>query len=133
MGKISTKKILSYVLLIFILSITLPNIRVSANEKNSNYKVTIDYGIDGKYRVQKYMPINISIDNLAEDFNGEVEVRVASDAQGGYDAYSKKVNAKAGESINAIIPVKFIENSTKGTVCLINNNKVVYEKEVLLF
>ncbi|MCE9653697.1 hypothetical protein [Clostridium celatum] len=133
MKKGKSKKIFSYILLIFIFNLIMPNIQVSANEKNSNYKVTIDYGIDGKYRAQKYMPIGINVENLSEDFNGEIEVRVASDSQGGYDAYAKEVNAKAGENINVSIPVKFIENSTKGTICLINNNKVVYEKELLLF
>ncbi|WP_195988402.1 DUF308 domain-containing protein [Clostridium sp. D53t1_180928_C8] len=132
MKKTINKKIFSVILFIFIFSLVMPNIRVSASKNTDNYDVTISYGIDGKYRAQKYMPINIEVKNLSKDINGEIEVRVASDTFGGYDSYSKEVTATAGENINITIPVKFMENSTNGTICIVENNKVLYEKSLLI-
>lgn len=132
MKKTINRKIFSVILCIFIFSLVMPNIKVSASKNTDNYDVTISYGIDGKYRAQKYMPINIEVKNLAKDINGEIEVRVASDTFGGYDSYSKEVTATAGENINITIPVKFMENSTNGTVCIVENNKVLYEKALLI-
>ena len=132
MKKIINGKIFSFILGIFIFSLVMPNIKVSASKNETKYDVTINYGIDGKYRAQKYMPVNIEVKNLEKDFNGEIEVRVASDSMGGYDSYSKEIAASSGESINATIPVKFLENGTNGTVCLVEDNKIVYEKKILL-
>lgn len=132
MKKTINKKIFSVILCIFIFSLVMPNIKVSASKNETKYDVTINYGIDGKYRAQKYMPVNIEVKNLEKDFNGEIEVRVASDNFGGYDSYSKEVTATAGENINITIPVKFMENSTNGTVCIVENNKVLYEKTLLI-
>ena len=123
MKKTINKKIFSVILCIFIFSLVMPNIKVSASKNETKYDVTINYGIDGKYRAQKYMPVNIEVKNLEKDFNGEIEVRVASDNFGGYDSYSKEVTATAGENINITIPVKFMENSTNGTVCIVENKK----------
>lgn len=131
MKKIIKRKAFNVILCIFIFSLIMPNLKVSA-AKNDKYDVTINYGIDGKYRAQRYMPINIEVKNLEKDFNGEIEVRVASDTSGGYDSYSREVLATAGEDINITIPVKFLEDSTNGTVCLIEDNKVVYEKNLLI-
>ncbi len=78
------------------------------------------------------MPVSIQIKNLEADFSGEVEIRVAGDSTGGYDAYSKEVNASAGESINVTIPVKFLDGSSRGTICLIEDGKVVYEKKLII-
>ncbi len=130
--KVKNIKIFSIVLLIFIFNLIAPNISVNASKNYSKYDLTVSYGIDGKYKTQKYMPVSIQIKNLEADFSGEVEIRVAGDSTGGYDAYSKEVNASAGESINVTIPVKFLEGSSRGTICLIEDGKVVYEKKLII-
>lgn len=132
MKKVINKRIFSVVLCIFIFSLVIPNIKVNASKNDTKYDITITYGIDGKYRSQKYMPVNIQINDLIKDFNGEIEIRVASDSMGGYDSYSKEIVASAGESINVTIPAKFLENGTNGSVCLVEDNKVIYEKKILL-
>lgn len=132
MKKTINRKIFSAILCIFIFSLVMPSVKVSASRNNTKYDITVSYGIDGKYKSQKYMPINIEVKNLEKDFNGEIEVRIASDSIGGYDAYSKEVTATTGENINITIPVKFLEDGTNGTVCLVEGDKVVYEKKLLI-
>ena len=78
------------------------------------------------------MPVTVQINNLEQDFNGEVEVRVTSDSNGGYDAYCKEVSASKGENISVTIPVKFLEGNNTGTVCIIENGKVLYEEKLLI-
>ena len=126
------KKIFTVILSIFILILVIPNIKVNASKNDAEYDLTISYGIDGKYKAQKYIPVTAQINNLEKDFNGEVEVRVPSDFIGGYDAYSKEVSASAGENISVTIPVKFLEGNNTGTVCIIENGKVLCEEKLLI-
>ena len=132
MKKIISKRIFTTILSVFILSLLIPNVKVSASKNNSKYDLNISYGIDGKYKAQKYMPVTVQINNLEKDFNGEVEVRVTSDSSGGYNAYSKEVTASKGESISVTIPVKFLGENSTGAVCIIENGKVLYEKKLLI-
>ena len=132
MKKIMNKKIFAVILSIFILILVIPNIKVNASKNDAEYDLTISYGIDGKYKAQKYIPVTAQINNLEKDFNGEVEVRVPSDFIGGYDAYSKEVSASAGENISVTIPVKFLEGNNTGTVCIIENGKVLCEEKLLI-
>ena len=92
-------KLLSVILLVFIFNLIAPNMKINASKNDSKYDLTISYGIDGKYKALKYMPVTVQINNLEKDFNGEVEVRVPSDSSGGYNAYSKEVSASKGENI----------------------------------
>ena len=132
MKKIMNKKIFTVILSIFILILVIPNIKVNASKNDAEYDLTISYGIDGKYKAQKYIPVTAQINNLEKDFNGEVEVRVPSDFIGGYDAYSKEVSASAGENISVTIPVKFLEGNNTGTVCIIEDGKVLCEEKLLI-
>ena len=132
MKKTISKRIFTTILSIFILSLLIPNLKVSASKNNSKYDLNISYGIDGRYKALKYMAVTVQINNLDEDFNGEVEVRVTSDSSGGYNAYSKEVSASKGESISVTIPVKFLEGNSNGAVCIIENGKVLYEKNLLI-
>lgn len=132
MKKNRSRRIFIAILSIFILSLVIPNLKVNASKNNSKYDLTISYGIDGKYKAQKYMPVTVQINNLEQDFNGEVEVRVTSDSNGGYDAYCKEVSASKGENISVTIPVKFLEGNNTGTVCIIENGKVLYEEKLLI-
>ena len=84
MKKNRSRRIFIAILSIFILSLVIPNLKVNASKNNSKYDLTISYGIDGKYKAQKYMPVTVQINNLEQDFNGEVEVRVTSDSKKNY-------------------------------------------------
>ena len=132
MKKTISKRIFTVILSIFILSLVIPNVKVNASKNDSKYDLTISYGIDGKYKALKYMPVTVQINNLEKDFNGEVEVRVTSDSSGGYNAYSKEVSASKGENISVTIPVKFLDGNSNGAVCIIENGKVLYEKKLLI-
>ena len=132
MKKTISKRIFTVILSIFILSLVIPNVKVNASKNDSKYDLTISYGIDGKYKALKYMPVTVQINNLEKDFNGEVEVRVTSDSSGGYNAYSKEVSASKGENISVTIPVKFLDGNSNGAVCIIEKGKVLYEKKLLI-
>lgn len=132
MKKTISKRIFTVILSIFILSLVIPNVKVNASKNNTKYDLTISYGIDGKYKALKYMPVTVQINNLEKDFNGEVEIRVTSDSSGGYNAYSKEVSASKGENISVTIPVKFLDGNSNGAVCIIENGKVLYEKKLLI-
>lgn len=132
MKKNRSRRIFIAILSIFILSLVIPNLKVNASKNNSKYDLSISYGIDGRYKAQKYIPVTVQINNLEQDFNGEVEVRVTSDSNGGYDAYCKEVSASKGENISVTIPVKFLEGNNTGTVCIIENGKVLYEEKLLI-
>lgn len=132
MKKTISKRIFTVILSIFILSLVIPNVKVNATKNDTKYDLTISYGIDGKYKAQKYMPVTVQINNLEKDFNGEVEVRVTSDSSGGYNAYSKEVSVSKGENISVTIPVKFLDGNSNGAVCIIENGKVLYEKKLLI-
>ncbi len=132
MKKIISKRIFTTILSIFILSLVISSPKVSASKNDSKYDLSISYGIDGRYKSQRYMPVTVKINDLEKDFNGEVEVRVASDSIGGYDAYSKEVSASDGENISVTIPVKFLDGNNNGSVCVIENGKVLYEKKLLI-
>lgn len=130
--KVKNIKIFSAILLVVIFNLIAPNMKVNASKNDDKYDLTISYGIDGKYKAQKYMPVTVQINSLEKDFNGEVEVRVTSDSSGGYNAYSKEVSASKGENISVTIPVKFLEGNSNGAVCIIENEKVLYEKKLLI-
>ena len=129
MKKSRNIKMLSVILSIFIFCLIAPSAEAKATKKDTKYDVNISYGIDGKYKAGRYVPINIEIENLEKDFNGEIELRIVADSAGGYNSYSKEISAKAGESISVIIPVKFLESNNSGTLCLVENDRVLYEKK----
>lgn len=129
MKKARNIKIFSIILSIFIFCLIAPSTKVKASKKDTKYDVNISYGIGGKYKAERYMPINIEVENLERDFNGEIELRIVADSAGGYNAYSKQVSAKAGESISVIIPVTFLADNNSGILCLVENDKVLYEKK----
>lgn len=132
MRKFNNLKIITYFVITFILSIVAPTVEANAVNADSNYDVKISYGIEGKYRALKYIPINIEAKALSDDFNGEVEVKVANNILGSYDSFSKEISIKSGESVNVNIPVKLQENLNKVVVCLTEDDKNVYEEKIIL-
>ena len=71
MKKTISKRIFSTILSIFILSLLIPNAKVSASKNDVKYELNISYGIDGRYKALKYMPVTVLINSLEKDFNGK--------------------------------------------------------------
>ncbi|MGL5352052.1 MAG: hypothetical protein ACRDA5_01855, partial [Clostridium sp.] len=119
--------------LILVLSLVFPAIKSSAAKENRDkFEVKVTYGIDGKFRAMKYIPVNVNIKSLEKDFNGEVEIRTNANIPGTYDAYSTKVTISAGEETQVVIPAKISESDNKFSVNLIEDGKVVSTQKVLV-
>lgn len=131
MKRILKRSLFSIVVLILSLTLNMQGIKVSAQDANEgNYEIKIEYGIDGKYKSYKYLPITVDVKSKEEDFTGEVEIRVPSSTPGSYDAYSKEVTIKKGESTKVSIPVMLTEGNSKFTVNLTKDNKSIVEKKM---
>jgi hypothetical protein len=109
-----------------------PVIVEAKTSEAENYEIKVSYGIQGKYRAMKYIPITVEVNSLEKDFTGEIEIRVASSNMGTYDAYSKEVSLTKGEISKVVIPVKVLENSSKMTVNIVENGKVLTQKKALV-
>ncbi|GAA0824227.1 hypothetical protein [Clostridium tertium] len=124
--------IITFIALI-VISFSFTNITVNAKTSESEaYEMKVSYGIQGKYRAMKYIPVTVEVNSLERDFTGEIEIRVASSNMGTYDAYSKEVSLTKGETSKVIIPVKVLENSSKMTVNIVENGKVLSQKKTLV-
>jgi len=127
------KGIITTFIALMITSLFFTSVIVKAKTNDSeNYEIKISYGIEGKYRAMKYIPITVEVNSLEKDFVGEIEVRVASSNMGTYDAYSKEVSLSKGEATKVTIPVKILENSNSMIVNLVENGKVLVQKKSLL-
>ena len=105
----NVKKILLILLLvlsnIFMQSAAI-NIPVYADEKNDeSVSMNVTYGIEGLFRGETYIPINIAIENNSENISGKVEVRIPSSTREEYDAFVKEVDLQSGDKTNVIIPI----------------------------
>ena len=126
------KSLFSVLTLIMVVALIFPTLNVSANSKDAEkYEMKVSYGIDGKYRAMKYVPVTVEVKSLEEDFDGEIEIRVASGQPGYYDAYSESINVAKGETIKVILPIKIPESNNKFTVNLIENGNIVLEQKVI--
>lgn len=131
MKNIIKKSLFSALTLILAISLVFPSLNVSAKNKDEGkYEVKVSYGIDGKYRAMKNVPVTVNMKSLESDFEGEVEIRVASTAPGSYDAFSTEVKVKRGEEAKVIIPVMMSSEDSKFTVNIIKDGKSVSEKSV---
>lgn len=104
-----------------------------ADEKKAEaYEMKITSGIEGKYRALKYIPVTVEFTSSEKDFNGEVEIRTSGSYTSTYDAYSKEISVAKGETGKVTIPIKILEGSSKITVNLMENGKVLFEKKSLI-
>ena len=126
------KGLISVLTLIMVVALIGPALNVSASNKEAiTYEMKVSYGIDGKYRAMKYLPVKVELKSLEEDFEGEIEIRVPSGQPGYYDAYSESVKVNKDETINVNIPVIISESNNKFTVNLIKNGKSILEEKVI--
>lgn len=127
------KGILTTLVALIVTSLFFTTVTVKAKTNEAEkYEMKVSYGIQGKYRAMKYIPVTVEVNSLERDFTGEIEIRVASSNMGTYDAYSKEVSLTKGEVSKVTIPVKVLENSSKMTVNIVENGKVLSQKKTLI-
>ncbi|MBU3131306.1 hypothetical protein [Clostridium gasigenes] len=132
MKKFIEKNLFTALTLILALALVFPALNVSAKNKEiGKYEVKVSYGIDGKYRAMKFVPVTVDMKSLEKDFKGEIEIRVPSRLPGSYDSYSRSVNIAKGESGQAIIPVRMPETDSKFTVNIMEDGKSVLEQKII--
>ncbi len=122
-------------ILVALIIVTLPMgnfIAKAETKKDEAYQVKITSGIEGKFRALKYIPVNVEVTSSEKDFNGEIEIRTLGNYTTTYDAYSREVSINQGETANVSIPIKMLEGSSKISVNLVENGKVLYEKKSLI-
>lgn len=133
MKKFIKKSLFSILTLIMAVSLIFPALNVNAKNKEAEkYEVKVSYGINGKYRAMKYIPVTVDMKSLEKDFEGEIEIRVASGEPEYYDAYSKNVKVTKGENIKVTVPVMIPENSSEFTVNLLEKGERVLEQKVMV-
>lgn len=126
------KFFVSFMAVLFFMTLSLMDMKARAEDKKENFDVRISSGIEGKFRVLKYIPITVEFTSNEKDFKGEIEIRVTGDSTGSYDAYSKEVSTTQGEANKVVIPIKMSEGSSKISVNFVENGKVLYEKKGLV-
>ncbi|MEG1287510.1 MAG: hypothetical protein RSD13_05600 [Clostridium sp.] len=132
MKNIIKKSLFSALTLILAISLVFPSLNVSAKNKDEGkYEVKVSYGIDGKYRAMKHIPVTVNMKSLEKDFEGEIEIRVASSTPGSYDAFSMAVKASKDEEVQVTIPATISAEDSKFTVNIIEDGKSVSEKSVM--
>ena len=99
---------------------------------DSKYKLEVNYGIDGSYKIGKYIPFEIKVTS-EEDFIGEVGVKVKSNNGGMYESYNKELSVEAGKSSTILIPVTLKEGVGSSEIDLIDSKgKILVTKKVSL-
>jgi len=131
MGNLFRKRILTTFL--FILTLILLNINIiKADVKDESFEIKISYGIDGKFKANKYIPVQVEVTSKQEDFVGEVEIRTDTNEVGKYDAFIKSISVNKGKSEKVTIPIIVPENSAKIKVNLNKGKNAVFSKSALV-
>lgn len=124
------------VIIVCILTImNLSSIAVYATDVDKpkeNITMNVKYGIEGKYKNNYELPINIEIENKGENVDGQVEVRVQTNVYDTYDAFICDVNINSNEKKTVTIPINLYENSSKISVLLKNGDNIIKEKTVIV-
>lgn len=127
------KSIVIAIVALIIFTLPIGNFIAKADaNKNEAYEMKISSGIEGKFRTLKYIPVTVEFTSSEKDFNGEVEIRTSGNYMSTYDAYSKEISVAKGETGKVTIPIKMVEGSSKVTVNLVENRKVLFEKKSLI-
>ncbi|MCF0147489.1 MAG: hypothetical protein HUJ77_03735 [Clostridium sp.] len=125
--------IIMAILALIIFTLPIGSFVAKADEKKAEaYEMKISSGIEGKYRALKYIPVTVEFTSSEKDFSGEVEIRTSGSYTSTYDAYSKEISVAKGEIGKVTIPIKLLEGSSKITVNLVENGKVLFEKKSLI-
>lgn len=126
---IKSKLSVVFIALGIILSIFPTNFSVLAN---GNLDITVEYGIDGKFKSTRDIPIIVKIKNNGTDFQGEVQVDIPIESGRKHNTYSKEVSIASGSEKTVILPIKLAEEQRKVKVNIVDNKGNITEKSVLL-
>lgn len=129
--KKSRLKILKVIIICMVVIMNLSSILVYADEKDS-ITINVKYGIEGKYKNNYELPVNVEIENKGENINGQVEVRVQTNVYDTYDAFVCDVNIDSNEKKTVTIPINLYENSSKISVVLKSGNNIIKEKTIIV-
>lgn len=105
-----------------------PSVLPTKADQKSNFNIEADYGFDGKVEVGCYIPINISIENLGDNFEGRVQLIVPSDVYNdkGPTMYEKDLSIVRGTTKTISMTI-FADDSLKSI-----NVRLVNKKEKVL-
>ncbi len=129
--KKSRLKILKVIIICMVVIMNLSSILVYADEKDS-ITINVKYGIEGKYKNNYELPVNVEIENKGENINGQVEVHVQTNVYDTYDAFVCDVNIDSNEKKTVTIPINLYENSSKISVVLKSGNNIIKEKTIIV-
>ena len=97
-------------------------------DNNSDVKMKIKCGIEGKYRYGTDVPVNVEVENNSpQDINGQAEVQVQTNEYNTYNAFVSDISIKSNEKQKVIIPVNLSDNTSKIKVVLKDGDKVIKE------
>ncbi|MDP4145365.1 MAG: hypothetical protein Q8936_12925 [Bacillota bacterium] len=95
----------------------------------ANIDIKVQYGIDGKYKLGKSIPLSFDITNSDKDIQGELQVEI-SQQNNTYILYSQSVNLPSGSKKHVVLSVPINNGSPDIVIRLNSNNKKVYEKSL---
>ena len=121
------------IIITLILVISCTNVYAKSDEEgNGDFKVEVEYGLDGVIKMNSSMPVDISVTNLGKDFSGKVQIIV----QGGSSnkdniAYEKDIILPSETTKDINMSVKGVSYMTSFLVQITNEkDKVVYSKSI---
>jgi len=118
------------IFLMFIMLNLASNLVYADQKDNINMKIT--YGIEGKYKNNLELPINIEIENSGQKLSGQVEVRVQTNIYDTYDAFACDIEVDSNEKKTVTIPINLYENSSKIVVVLKDGDKILKENKMTI-
>lgn len=120
------------ILFIFMLMICILPIKLEVLAEE-NIEVNVTYGIDGKFKSMKEIPIIVAIKNNGRDFQGEVNINVKVQDGSKHTTYAKEISLASGSSKKLIIPINLLDDQKNIDVNIVDKkNNIVVEKPTLI-
>lgn len=133
MKKNNKTRLASMLVIFFVLIGFMPTIcKAEIKEDNSSITMKVDYGIHGNYKGATSVPVNIEIENKGEKIEGQLEVRVPSNAPNTYDAFVSEVNIGANEKRTVTIPINMPDNVLKLLIVFKQGENIIKQNTVLV-
>ncbi|BCZ48503.1 hypothetical protein psyc5s11_45700 [Clostridium gelidum] len=132
MEKFNNAKLLSILVMIFILVGFMPTICKAEEkaEENNSITMNVSYGIDGKFKGSMAIPVNVEVENKGEDIEGQVEVRVPTNSYNTYDAFVSEVKLASKEKRTVTIPINLPEDCSKMSVVFTKGKNILKENKI---
>lgn len=129
----SIRHILCSLLLTLILASSVQINTFAEPSDNGQFKVNVEFGFNGVYRMNGYIPVKITVDNMGDDFIGKLQMRNHINYNDDIIQQSD-INIASSRSISQ----KFVIQSTESNVNVIrilivdDKGREVYNKKVSL-